>query len=314
MHPLLRFTLDLFEPNRVPAPVNSPQHAIEVIVKEALPAGPPAALAAPAAACAPVSWRHPRANREARLDDVLVAYEFKRGQRRSIGFVIRPEGLVVSAPKWVPLHQVDAALQNKSRWIVQKLGETQARQQRLLARGVEWCDGAMIPYLGQSLRLLLVSPAALAGTGGSLNAGGIGTAELTQVDTPSLTLRLALPVEATSDQIRDAVHAWLKRQAQALFKARLDHFAPQLQVQWRRLALSNARTRWGSAHIDGAIRLNWRLMHFQPAVIDYVVVHELSHLRVMDHSPRFWATVHSVMPDHVALRRQLKDEALPHGL
>ena len=68
---------------------------------------------------------------------------------------------------------------------------------------------------------------------------------------------------------------------------------------------------WGSAHASGAIRLNWRLVHFRMPVIDYVVAHELSHLRVMDHSPRFWETVASVVPDYPALRAQLKDEALP---
>lgn len=309
MHPLLRFTLDLFESDGVPAPVNHAPQAAEIVVKERLPDRPAVTLST--AACAPSSWRHPRANREARLCDVVVAYEFKRGQRRSIGFVIRPEGLVVSAPRWVPLHQVDAALQDKSRWIVQKLGETQARQQSLRARSIAWCDGAVIPYLGQSLRLLLVPPAAAGGKVVKLKNGGVGTAEFTEADAPSPTLRLALPEGATEDQIRATVQAWLKRQAHLLFRARLDHFAPQLQVQWRSLALSNARSRWGSARIDGSIRLNWRLMHFHSAVIDYVVVHELSHLRVMDHSPRFWDTVRTVVPDYAALRGQLKDDAIP---
>ncbi len=96
------------------------------------------------------------------------------------------------------------------------------------------------------------------------------------------------------------------RQARDCFVGRLDHFAPQLGVQWKKLSLSNAATRWGSARADGAIRLNWRLVHFRLPVIDYVVVHELSHLRVMDHSPRFWDTVESVMPDYAALRGQLR--------
>ena len=63
--------------------------------------------------------------------------------------------------------------------------------------------------------------------------------------------------------------------------------------------------------VNGSIRLNWRLVHFRQTVIDYVVVHELSHLRVMDHSPRFWETVRTVVPDYAQLRGQLKDEALP---
>jgi len=107
------------------------------------------------------------------------------------------------------------------------------------------------------------------------------------------------------------VQAWLMRQARTVFAQRLDHFAPQLQVQWRRLTLSNAGTRWGSARVDGSIRLNWRLVHFKQAVIDYVVVHELSHLRVMDHSPRFWDTVRAVVPDYPELRKVLKDQSAP---
>jgi predicted metal-dependent hydrolase len=125
------------------------------------------------------------------------------------------------------------------------------------------------------------------------------------------TLHVGLPQNADATQIRDAVQAWLMRQAKRLFTERLDHFAPQLRVQWRKLVLSNAGTRWGTAHSDGLIRLNWRLIHFTLPVIDYVVAHELSHLRVMDHSPRFWETVRTVVPDCEMLREQLKDEAIP---
>jgi len=100
-------------------------------------------------------------------------------------------------------------------------------------------------------------------------------------------------------------------QARALFEARLQHFAPQLGVQWQRLSLSSASTRWGSASADGRIRLNWRLIHHRLPVIDYVVAHELSHLRVMDHSPRFWDTVEQVVPDYAVLRQTLRDHPLP---
>ena len=126
-----------------------------------------------------------------------------------------------------------------------------------------------------------------------------------------MTLHVGLPHTASADQIRDAVQAWLMRQAKRLFEERLNHYAPQLGVQWRKLGLSSAGTRWGTAHSDGSIRLNWRLIHFRLPVIDYVVAHELSHLRVMDHSPRFWDTVRTVVPDYAQLRGQLKDEALP---
>ena len=101
------------------------------------------------------------------------------------------------------------------------------------------------------------------------------------------------------------------RDARRHFTARLDHFAPLLDVRWTSLRLSSAQTRWGSAKADGSIRLNWRLLHYRPAIIDYVVVHELAHLRVMDHSPRFWGTVATVVPDYPVLRHALREQPAP---
>jgi len=107
------------------------------------------------------------------------------------------------------------------------------------------------------------------------------------------------------------VQSWLQRQARRVFDERCRHFAQQLGVRVTRLALSSAQTRWGSASVDGSIRLNWRLIHFALPTIDYVVAHELAHLRHMDHSPRFWDVVRSVVPDYEQRRGGLKDEVLP---
>jgi predicted metal-dependent hydrolase len=128
---------------------------------------------------------------------------------------------------------------------------------------------------------------------------------------PRLTLHVGLPQHAAPAQIRDAVQSWLQRQARRVFEERCRHFAVQLNVRWTRLSLSSASTRWGSASADGAIRLHWRLIHLALPTIDYVVAHELAHLRVMDHSPRFWDVVRSVIPDMDRLRGTLRDEALP---
>jgi predicted metal-dependent hydrolase len=288
MHPLFRFTLDLFSSDTPASMGNSAPQAMPSIE---------------AANCQPAMFRHPRANREARLCNAVVAYEFKRGKRSTIGFAVGSDGLVVSAPKWVPLREVDAAVMEKSNWIIKKLGETRERHERLNAKRIEWRDGVTIPFLGAPLTVVLDPRHAFGARGAELHTHLQG-----------LRLQVALPHAATPEQIRDAVQAWLMGQARRLFTERLDHFAPQLQVRWRKLSLSNAGTRWGSARIDGSIRLNWRLIHFRPAVIDYVVVHELSHLRVMDHSPRFWDTVRAVVPDYAFLRGQLKDEAAPRWI
>ena len=118
--------------------------------------------------------------------------------------------------------------------------------------------------------------------------------------------RLGLAIDAAPEAIRVAAHLWLQRQALILFEARCAEFAARLGVRMRQLKLSAARTRWGSASADGTVRLNWRLIHFPVPTIDYVVVHELAHLREMNHSPAFWAVVASVMPDYADRRKALR--------
>ncbi|MGJ7615076.1 MULTISPECIES: M48 family metallopeptidase [unclassified Variovorax] len=247
-------------------------------------------------------FAHPQASREVVLGAARVAYEFKRGKRKTIGFLVGAEGLSVRAPRWVTLRDVDTAIQEKADWILRKLTETQQRHARVEATRIDWRDGALFPFMGEPVMIRLDPKHGFASVGGTLDAA--------EADGPR-TLRLAVAQNAEPSQIRDAAQAWLMRQARRLFIERLDHFAPLLGVRWVKLSLSNAATRWGSASADGSIRLNWRLIHFGPRVIDYVVAHELAHLRVMDHSHRFWETVESVLPDYDFLRQKLKDEAVP---
>jgi predicted metal-dependent hydrolase len=308
MHRLLQLTLDFFDPTPSASPPT---------VGAQRPPRPPRPQANPTistpiepgerldSVLVPALFRHPRANREAVLGDAVVAYEFRRVRRRNIGFMVGPEGLVVSAPKWVPLYEVDAALQGKSGWVLRKLGDARDRHQRAESSRIEWRDGATFPFMGEQVIVVLDPRHAFDQVGAVLH-----TAADTLPGMPNLTLHVGLAQSARPEQVRDAVQAWLMRQARRVFTERLDHFAPRLGVKWRKLALSNAGTRWGTAHSDGLIRLNWRLIHFRLPVIDYVVAHELSHLRVMDHSPRFWDTVGTVVPEYVQLRRQLREEAL----
>lgn len=313
MHRLIQLTLDLFD--RAPAPVPAMPSA-QPRSHPAEPNSPPksgtsgGAAAAPAEpldqVMAPAAFSHPRANREALLGNSVVGYEFKRGKRRTIGFVVGPDGLVVSAPRWVPLYEVDSALREKSAWILRKLDEARERRERMASARIEWKEGATLPFLGEPVILVLDPRHAFEAAGAVLHSDDSSLPGM-----PRHALHLGLAHSATPEQIRDAVQAWLMRQARRVFTERLDHFAGRLDVRWRKLSLSNAGTRWGTAKSDGSIRLNWRLIHFRQSVIDYVVAHELSHLRVMDHSPRFWDTVRTVVPDYAELRGQLKDELLP---
>lgn len=291
----------------------APDPAQFSLFEEAAPAAPaapvPATPAPPAAPAVPIAsvlvpetFQHPQANREIRLHDHLVAYALKRVRRRTIGFIVGTEGLAVNAPKWVGAADIEAALHEKSGWILRKLREQRERAQRQQQARVDWKDGTTIPFLGDTV-IVVLDPRA---TGAVLNADAESLPGV-----PRLTLHVGLPQSAAPEQIRDAVQSWLQRQARRIFEERCRHFAQQLGVRMTRLALSSAQTRWGSASADGSIRLNWRLVHLPMSAIDYVVAHELAHLRHMDHSPRFWDVVRSVVPDYEVVRSGLKEDVLP---
>jgi hypothetical protein len=266
------------------------------------PTAPVAPPPKPPAALDPEAFRHPRWQRDIRLGEHLVAYELRRARRRSIGFVVGVEGLSVSAPRWVGVGDVEAALREKAAWILRKLHEQRERAQRLAAARVDWRDGSTIPFLGETV-ILVLDPRA---TGAVLHM-----ADDALPGVPRLTLHLGLPQGAAPEQIRDTVQSWLQRQARRLFEERCAWFAGRLGVRMKRLTLSSASTRWGSASADGSIRLNWRLVHFGLPVIDYVVTHELAHLREMNHSAAFWEVVRQALPDFEAARGALRHEVLP---
>ncbi|MEQ1536993.1 MAG: SprT family zinc-dependent metalloprotease [Burkholderiaceae bacterium] len=226
-------------------------------------------------------------------------YELLRSRRRTMTFSVSPAGLSVRAPFGMPQHTIEAAVQEKGPWIVRKLSGMQQRQERMAALKMDWQTGAQLAYLGGTLQVR-VDPQAEKHMQTSSDV-----AENTSV------LSLALPATASDKKIRDTTKKWLQQQATQHYTSRMNHYATLLGVKWRTLALTNANTRWGSAKADGSIRLHWRLMQFSPEVIDYVVAHELSHLHELNHSPRFWATVASVLPDYASRQKQLKAQILP---
>jgi predicted metal-dependent hydrolase len=220
-----------------------------------------------------------------------VDYALRRSSRRSIGFMIDDDGLRVTAPKRVTLADVDNAIRAKQRWILTKLHERgERRMQRAQKPPIHWADGAQLPYMGGDITLRLVD----------------AMRSHCAFDAASRELSVGVVAGLSEWQLKERVKRWYQDEAKRLFAERLDHFAPQLGVAYNAMALSSAGTRWGSCTVEGNIRLNWRLIHYPLALIDYVVVHELSHLREMNHSAAFWATVGSVYPDYDGARLALR--------
>lgn len=233
----------------------------------------------------------PAGHRRMYLDHLFLDYRLIRSKRKTIGFLIDDDGLRVSAPRWVLLAEIEAAIASKQQWIFRKMNEQRERSVRRLQPPMEWRDGATIPYLGLEITVR------------AAEASGNGV----RYDEVARELHISLPSSASEQQLKDRVQGWLQGEAKRVFAERLAIYAEKLGVSFKSFALSSAATQWGSCTADGRIRLNWRLMHFALPNIDYVVAHELSHLREMNHGPQFWATVQSVFPEFEDARKALRD-------
>ncbi|MCQ9375126.1 M48 family metallopeptidase [Methyloversatilis sp. XJ19-13] len=220
------------------------------------------------------------------LGQQIVEYALRRSRRRSIGFSIGESGLRVTAPHWVTLPQIEEALREKQRWIFTKLGEVRARRAPVRT---DWRDGARLPWLGGHVTLRLGD-----------------TCARPMIDDDML--RLPLPADADHDRVRDAVCAFLQREALTRFTQRATELGARIGVSPSRVMLSSANTLWGTCTAQGVIRLNWRLIHFSPAMIDYVIAHELAHLKELNHSRAFWDTVALILPGFEAARRELRTQ------
>jgi predicted metal-dependent hydrolase len=226
------------------------------------------------------------------LKTLQVQYALKRSsKRRTIGFVINDAGLSVVAPKWVTVTQIEESITEREDWIIRKTFEWQEFTKKRDSLRVEWGDGAKVRYLGVDITVRLDN------SGEVTRAGALFNDDL---------LRIALPPQASDEQIKNRVESWLQSRAKVIFAERIPLYSQKLGSAPTKWALSSARTRWGSCAHDGSIRLNWRLVQFPLDIIDYVVAHELAHLKELNHGPEFWRTVGELFPDYEQKRRWLK--------
>jgi predicted metal-dependent hydrolase len=233
--------------------------------------------------------------RKIQLGSHTVHYVLRRSARRSHGFMVCDDGLFVTSPNRAPLDDIERAIRAKQRWILTKLFERGERRALRAERPpVDWVDGAQLPYLGTDITLRL-EPAARSHC---------------VHDADTRTLHLGVTPGLETWQIRERVKLWFQDEAKRIFGERLDLYAPRVGVTYNAFAISSAGTRWGSCTVAGNIRLNWKLVHYPLALLDYVVVHELAHLREMNHSPAFWAVVGEVFPDYDGAKAALKKRSV----
>jgi hypothetical protein len=155
----------------------------------------------------------------------------------------------------------------------------------------------MVRFRGE-LHCLRVSPAA----GGRSSVARIVTTE-------GFELRVSLAAR-DRDRVATVLERWLREQARFAIDATVADHAMGLGVRPVAISLRDPRSRWGSASRQGRLMFSWRLILAPPEALETVVIHELAHLRVFGHGPRFWAVVASRRPDHLTWRRWLRAHSL----
>jgi predicted metal-dependent hydrolase len=235
----------------------------------------------------------------------LPSYILRRSARsRRLRITIDPElGLVVTIPPatrrgWAhPERLIEGFLREREPWIRRHL-DRQARQRAELAARGGLADGASIRYLGELHRLRVVA------------------ADVGRRSTVARTVGLAGPeirvelIARDRDRADRVLEAWFRDQARFAIDATIKDHAAALGVAAAAVALRDPRSRWGSASREGRLMFSWRLILAPPEALETVVIHELAHLKVFGHGPRFWAVVASRRPDHVEWRRWLRAQSL----
>ncbi len=224
-------------------------------------------------------------NRRAVLGNAEVDFILKRNPRsKRLYFYVDDIGLKVSVPLRTSDTLLNRELNRHSAWILRKMADWNAQRSDNLV----WQHDTALRYLGNSIKLKLIPMQRET------------SAELVAEE-------LMLPIADANDSrsIQSRVETWYRKAAHDWFQQRVTHFSGLHQVKVNRVCLSNAKTSWGNCSSDGIIRITWRLIQAPHHLVDYVIAHEVSHLKEMNHSKRFWQVVHSIYPDYVKARLEL---------
>ena len=227
-----------------------------------------------------------------RIGDTTIGYEVRRSERRkkTVEITVDGNGVRVAAPSTIPSDDVRAIVRKRASWIL-----NHATGALLEAVPKRFVSGETLPYLGRNVRIV-VEPA---------------DARSPSVRFDHWSFRVAVPPglagDARCDAIRRAFVNWYRARAAERLGARVDRWWPQVgHGAPTDVLIRDQRRRWASCAPDGTLRFNWRVVMAPPTLIDYVIVHELAHLKVKDHSAAFWSAVARAMPDYRERRARLR--------
>ena len=242
--------------------------------------------------------------RRVSVGSLTVDYELRRSTRRqkTLELSIDPENRVrVAAPVSALPSKIDAFVERRVPWILKRLADS--RNDASLSPKRQFETGEFLDCLGRKYRLRLVN------SDGRRN-------DRTRLMRGWLEVRVPVGTDPQTNKNRivRALEYWYKTQAERRITERVRHYSARLGVQPKQVLIRNQRRRWGSCSADATLRFNWRVVMAPLSVVEYVVVHELCHLRHAHHGPVFWELVESLLPDYDTRRKRLRRDGPSYHL
>ncbi len=229
------------------------------------------------------------------LGKTAIPYRVRRSPRRkrTIALIIEPgTDLTILAPATAEVARIEAVARRRAGWILRKLADIRERAHAQRPR--EFVDGESLTYLGRQYRLH-VTYAAAAKPSCKLRGGWL------EVIVPA-----SVRMRDRQRAVAQAVQSWYRAQARSRLMTRARIWSARLGITFGHLLVTNPAKRWGSCDAVDNIRINWRIMMAPLSLVDYVVAHELCHIKHRNHSDEFWRLLGSVMPDCERRRAALR--------
>jgi hypothetical protein len=227
-----------------------------------------------------------------KYQDHKINFDVEYRNRRTMAIqIMPPDKILVVSPVGVPEDIIRRRVKSKGSWIVKKL--IQLRDLKLKIPDKIFADGELFLFLGKNYPIEILKN------------------ERKRPKVIFADERFYLEIhELDHIKMRKAMEKWYRKRADRIINDRVEAYAHKIGKEPVSIKVKEQKKRWGSCTAKGALYFNWRCIMAPPGIIDYIVVHEMSHLEIPNHSKRFWQKIESVLPDYKKRRKWLKDNGL----
>jgi len=227
----------------------------------------------------------------------VIPYTIKKSKRaKHVNISVGPDGVKVVAPLGVGDGEIIPLIEKRREWIFDKIKTFKSLKTTRVERRL--VSGEELPFKGEDFTLRV------------MEYDGRYTKVVFDGQRFLVYVKKDISTGKRREEIKKRLEQWYKGQARRLIHERLDFYKQQMDLDFNEVRLKDQKTRWGSCSTKGNLNFNWRLIMAPPFILDYVIVHELCHLKIMNHTKQFWQLVESCVPDYKARRNWLKENGM----